>query len=59
MKTFEELKSLSTEQLYIRRDELFELYESRELSENVRDAAAVIHNLYGTEIDARMMRMGK
>ncbi|MEU5166777.1 hypothetical protein [Streptomyces mutomycini] len=59
MKTFEELKSLSVGELFSRRDELFKLYESKEVPESVRDAAAVIHNFYGAEIDARMMEAHK
>lgn len=54
MKTYQELKGLSIMELHIRRNELFALFESESVPEGVKHAAAVIHDRYGAEIDARM-----
>lgn len=55
MKTFLVLQHLTTEQLHSERSELYRLHTSEELTDVVRDAAAVLTNFYGAELDARIM----
>jgi hypothetical protein len=49
------LKHKSVEDLQHAREELWHVWGHLHTPKNVKDAAAVLYNFYGAEIDARMM----
>ncbi|MGC9439241.1 hypothetical protein [Streptomyces sp. WG5] len=53
------LNTLLTDALREARRQLFNVYEHQDTPENVKEAAAVLYNFYGAELDARMAAKGE